>query len=248
MKVDTKVKSAKIQTFWIQYGTLRMHNDESIACFLLKVDEIVNSMRNLGNEIKDSMVVEKILRSLTWKFDAKVPAIEQMQDLRNLTIEHLHVILTTNEMRKGGPSDIREATFKATYKGKEKEELKEMCYISYKEEANFIKKLQVGTDKFRGKHHFKCFSCGRVFYYNAKCPYKENNEKGKNYSKYNVRGRFDNKKSFYTYEDSECSSNNEDVESNQEYQLLMGFEEKRVDEFDVVFMDALERKILLLKK
>jgi len=28
-------------------------------------------------------------------------------------------------MRKGGPSDISEVAFKATYKGKEKEDLKE---------------------------------------------------------------------------------------------------------------------------
>lgn len=43
---DTKVKSVKLQTFRIQYETLKMHNDESIANFFLRVDDIVNSMRN----------------------------------------------------------------------------------------------------------------------------------------------------------------------------------------------------------
>ena len=57
---NTKVKIAKLQTFIIQYETLKMHDDESIATFFLRVDEIVNSMRNLGDEIKDAIVVEKI--------------------------------------------------------------------------------------------------------------------------------------------------------------------------------------------
>lgn len=46
---------------------------------------------------------------------------------------------------------------------------------------NSVRKLQVGTSKFKGKLPFKCFACGIVGHYVAKCPYKENNgtkEKG----------------------------------------------------------------------
>ena len=127
---DTKVKSSKLQTFRIQYETLRMHDDESIVIFFLRVDEIFNSMKNIGDEIKYSTIVEKILRYLTPKFNSNVSVIEEMQDLKNLTIEQLDKILTTYEMRKGSTLDIREETLKTTYKGKEKEELKETCYIS----------------------------------------------------------------------------------------------------------------------
>ena len=38
---DTRVKSAKLQSCWMQYETLQMHEDESIANFFLKVDEVV---------------------------------------------------------------------------------------------------------------------------------------------------------------------------------------------------------------
>lgn len=82
------------------------------------MDEIVNSMKNPGDEIKDATVVENILRSLTPKFNSKVSVIEEMQFLKSLTIEQLHGILTAFEMRKGDPSDMGEATFKATYQGK----------------------------------------------------------------------------------------------------------------------------------
>ena len=101
-----------------------MHSDESIASYFLRVDEIVNCMKNMGEEIKEDTLIEKILRSLSSKFESKVSAIEEKQDLQSITIVQLHGILTTFEMRKGGPSDMREATFKSSAKGKEKEE----CY------------------------------------------------------------------------------------------------------------------------
>lgn len=72
---DVKVESAKLQTLRIQYENLRMHDDERIASLFLRMDEIVNCMRNMGEDIKYSTLVEKILRSLTPKFESKVSAI-----------------------------------------------------------------------------------------------------------------------------------------------------------------------------
>ena len=74
---DTKVKSAKLQTLRIQYQNLRMHNEESIASFFLRLNDIVNRMRNLGETITDTTLVEKALRSLTPKFESKVSVIEE---------------------------------------------------------------------------------------------------------------------------------------------------------------------------
>jgi len=93
-----------------------MHNDESVANYFLRVDEIVNCMKNLGEEVKEAIVVEKVLRSLSPKFESKVSAIEEKENLRNLTMSQLHRIMTAYEMRKGGPSDRREVAFKASGK------------------------------------------------------------------------------------------------------------------------------------
>ena len=49
----------------IQYENLKMYNDESAANYFLRVDEIVNCMKNLGEEIKEAVVVQKVLRSLS---------------------------------------------------------------------------------------------------------------------------------------------------------------------------------------
>ena len=83
---DEQVKRAKLQTLRIQYETLKMHNDESVANYFLRVDEVVNCMKNLGEEIKEAIVVEKVLRSLSPKFESKVSAIEEKENLRILTM------------------------------------------------------------------------------------------------------------------------------------------------------------------
>ena len=79
-------------------------------------------------------------------------------------------------MRKGGPLDRREAAFKASGKG----DYNESGHMSEgEEESNFVKNLQRGSGRFKGKLSFKCFACGRVGHYVAKCPHKDKLDKGK---------------------------------------------------------------------
>ena len=54
-----------------------MDSDESIASYFLHVDEIVNCMKNLGEEIKEANLVDKILRYLSSKFESKVSIVEE---------------------------------------------------------------------------------------------------------------------------------------------------------------------------
>jgi len=83
---------------------------------------------------------------------------------------------------------------------------------------------------------------------NTKFPYKENHEKGKISAKVNFKGWFENKKIFYTREDSDGISNGEEGESDQEYQLLMAFEDKCIDDSGDIFMDSLEENDNLIEE
>ena len=61
----------------IEYENLNIYSDESIASFFSRLDDVVNRMKNLGETITKSTLVEKILRSLTTKFESKVSALEE---------------------------------------------------------------------------------------------------------------------------------------------------------------------------
>ena len=91
---------------------------KALPIFFLRLDDIVNCMRTPGETITDTTLVEKVLRSITPKFEAKVFATEEKQDLQTLTIVQLHGILTTFEMRKGAPSEVKEVVFRSVAKGK----------------------------------------------------------------------------------------------------------------------------------
>ena len=58
-----------------------MKEDENIAAYFLWVDEIVNGIIGLGEEIKESVIVQKVLRSLPMIFNPKISSLEEMLDL-----------------------------------------------------------------------------------------------------------------------------------------------------------------------
>lgn len=49
---DEKIKKAKLQTYRGRFESLKMEEEEYVATFLLWVDEIVNTIRGLGEEMK----------------------------------------------------------------------------------------------------------------------------------------------------------------------------------------------------
>eukprot|EP00253_Pinus_taeda_P029971 PITA_29971 len=212
-ETNAKVKRAKLQTLRIQYENLRMYNDESVANYFLRIYDIVNCMKILGEEIKEVVVVEKVLRSL-------FSAIEEKENLQKITMSQLHRILTANEMRKGGPLDRREAAFNSSGKG----DSYDLGHMSKEEEeSNFVKNLQRGARRFRGKLPFKRFACGKVGHYAAKCPHKGKLDKGKEPVRWNKKQNV-NKKIYYSHEDSDGFSNSDEDEQGNNYRLLMAFE------------------------
>jgi hypothetical protein len=120
---DTKVKNAKLQSYRSQFESLKMEESEDIATYFLRIDEVVNTMRGLGETVENVIIVQKVLRSLPARFDPKISALEERTDIATLLMDELQGILTTYEMRTSNenPSN-KEATFKATKKDKKKVE------------------------------------------------------------------------------------------------------------------------------
>jgi hypothetical protein len=79
----------------LKFEQLKMNEDETFSKYFLRVEEIVNSMKGLGEKIEDSFLVHKILRSLPDRFNPKFSAIEELNDLKTLSIDQLLRAMTT---------------------------------------------------------------------------------------------------------------------------------------------------------
>jgi len=216
-----------------------MNEDENIEAYMLSVNEVINAIRGLGEEIEDLVIVKKVLRSLPQRFDSKFSAIQEAKDLNTFNMDEMHGSLTTYEMRIGiGKSIDREVTFKAkkTTKAMLKHDEEE---TSDELEVNFVHNLKKGTrGKYRGKLPFKCFNCGVVGHFVAKCPYNEKNKEDE--SSYRERSGWKTKscfkkdnlknKSFISknVDSSEANSNEDSKEETSEV-LFMAFEEENLE-------------------
>ena len=49
---DTKVKKEKLRTYRTQFEGLKMKEEDDIAAYFQRVEEVVNTMRGLGEEYK----------------------------------------------------------------------------------------------------------------------------------------------------------------------------------------------------
>ncbi|XP_021625075.1 uncharacterized protein LOC110624277 [Manihot esculenta] len=78
---SARVKRAQLQTLRRDFETLQMRDGESVTSYFARTMEICNKMRFIGEKIEDVTIVEKILRSLTAKFDYVVCLIEESKDI-----------------------------------------------------------------------------------------------------------------------------------------------------------------------
>ena len=145
---DGKVKGEKLQTYRRQFEHLMMKEEEDIVAYFLWVDEIINTMRGLGEMVENTTLVKKILKSLPMRFDSKVSALEERKYLDRLSMDELHGILTTYEMRIEQEKPSRkEAMFKVSKKTK-RNNLKSKPYSSCSDDlddeevSNFVRKLK----------------------------------------------------------------------------------------------------------
>jgi hypothetical protein len=191
-----------------------MNEDETVSKYFLRVEELVNAMKGLGEKIEDTFLVQKILRSLPDRFNPKVSAIEELNDLKTLSIDQLLGTLTAYEMRiRKDKSTTREASFKAN-----KNTDSELDDI----EAKFVRRLKKGSGKYQGKLPFKCFNCGKIGHFSSKCPHKKKDQNSEGEEKYKSK-RFGKKKSLCVNNDdsSEDTDNDSSCEDKVNEFMLM---------------------------
>jgi hypothetical protein len=202
---DTKVKETQLQTYRGQFEQIKMKEDENIAAYFLRFDKIVTAIIGLGEEIKEYVIVQKVLRSLPMRFNPKISALEERSDMKSISMDELHGIFTSYEMRTEQENpDAKESTFKASKrskkKKKEQEEYSSSNNISEDDEdvTNFIKRVNKGTNgRYIGKLPLICFKCDGVGHFSNKCPHKKKrNDEGYSKGKHTYKGKRTTKKYF----------------------------------------------------
>jgi len=101
----SKVKSARLQLLTTKFENLKMMEDESIQDYHLNILDIANTFDSLGEKISDEKLLRKILRYLPKRFDMKVTAIEEAQDISSLKVHELIGSLQNFELNVNNKTD-----------------------------------------------------------------------------------------------------------------------------------------------
>ena len=94
---STKVRRAQLQALRREFEVLVMKEGEKVVKYFSRTLSVVNKMKTHGEEMKESMAVSKILRTMTMNFNYVVCSIEESNDLDSLSLDELHGSLLVHE-------------------------------------------------------------------------------------------------------------------------------------------------------
>ncbi|KAL5551486.1 hypothetical protein UlMin_001662 [Ulmus minor] len=161
------VKRSKLQMLTSQFESIRMEEGEKVADFNAKLIDITNRSCLLGEEYIESKIVRKILRSLPYRFQGKVIAIEESKNVDKIRLEELIGSLETFEIGLG--EEKKEKNKNIAFKSENNSENSEA--IDNEELVFFTRKFK----QFLNKNKFKWFTCGGKCHISRDCA----NNKGK---------------------------------------------------------------------
>jgi gag-polypeptide of LTR copia-type len=95
-----KVKQVHLQLLRGEFETLRMKESEGVSDYITRVEMMVNQLKRNDEEMSESRVVEKILRSLINNFENIVCAIKESKNLAKMMVDGLSSSLEAHEQIK----------------------------------------------------------------------------------------------------------------------------------------------------
>jgi hypothetical protein len=153
---DARVREAKVQTLLKEFDAVRMRSGETIDELAMRMNGIANKMRTLGKNFKEVKVVKKLLRIVPSKYTQVAIAIEQLLDLKTMSMEELVGRLKTAEDR----SDADDSTDNGEHGGGTRLLLTEE---EWRERYRADKKKNFDIRKVR------CYNCQEYGHYSKNC-------------------------------------------------------------------------------
>nr|XP_011470661.1 PREDICTED: uncharacterized protein LOC105353315 [Fragaria vesca subsp. vesca] len=94
-----EVRAVKVQSLRRDFEYTRMKDGEALDDYLTRLTNIVNQMKTYGEPLEDKRVVQKILISLSEKFDAVVSVIDLTKDIETLRVQKVIGCLKAYDQR-----------------------------------------------------------------------------------------------------------------------------------------------------
>ena len=80
------------------YELFKIDPNVTISVMFIRFTDITNGLKSLGRKYSNIDLVQKILRSLSNKWDPKVTTIQEAKDLNTLSLDELMGSLITHEL------------------------------------------------------------------------------------------------------------------------------------------------------
>lgn len=175
-----RVKEARLQTLMAEFDRLKMKETEEIDDFAGKLSEISSKSAALGEEIEESKIVKKFLKSLPHKkYIHIVATLEQVLDLNNTSFEDIIGRLKVYEERVVEEEEEQgEMQSKLMYANMESQQTQShrefnSDYKTRGRGGRFYNNRGRGRGRFNGARDsskIMCYRCDKIGHYASVCP------------------------------------------------------------------------------
>ncbi|XP_052486267.1 uncharacterized protein LOC128041024 [Gossypium raimondii] len=159
---NERVKRSLLNTLRREFEVLEMKKEETIKDYFAKVLAVANQMRSNGEIMSDSMIVEKILRTLIERFTYVVVSIEEEKDTCTMSVDELQSSLSVHEEKFKRMEREEDHALKAVA-GNERFDSKGHGVNSYRGCGR-------GRERSFDKAHVECYKCHKLGHFQYECP------------------------------------------------------------------------------
>ncbi|CAN6575524.1 unnamed protein product [Malus baccata var. baccata] len=107
---DERARSVKFQSLRRELEYMRMKENESLSAYLTRLFELINQMKSYGEILTHQREVQKVLISLSSKYDPICVVIERTSDLNTVTVQEVVESLKSYELRLSRHGDETAST------------------------------------------------------------------------------------------------------------------------------------------
>ncbi|KAL7592649.1 hypothetical protein Lser_V15G32689 [Lactuca serriola] len=166
---NERVKQSLLNTLRQDFEVLEMKKEEITSEYFTRVMLVTNQMRSNGEEIPNSKIVQKILRTLTERFTYVVVSIEESKNTISMSVDELQSSLAVHEQKFKRMEQREDQVLKVSTKGRTK--------------GRSGRSPNRGRGRRRGRQPFdksliECHRCHNLGHFQYECPTWEGNYAG----------------------------------------------------------------------